>query len=96
MYKGGDTMDNICENKKEIITRLNRIEGQIKGIGRMVEEEKACTEILVQILAARSALKNTGNLLIKKYCEKCVSTDDKKSPQDILCEVLKMMESVIE
>ncbi|MGE5472653.1 MAG: metal-sensitive transcriptional regulator [Ignavibacteriales bacterium] len=89
-------MNNVCDNKKEIINRLNRIEGQIKGVARMVEEGKACTEILVQISAARSALKNTGNLLIKKYCENCINTDKEKNSQDILCEVLKMMEAVID
>jgi len=87
---------DICADKKEITNRLNRIEGQIKGICRMVEEEKACTEILIQISAARSALKNTGNLLVKKCCEKCISTDGSNNPQSILCEVLKMMETVID
>ncbi|MGE5328208.1 MAG: metal-sensitive transcriptional regulator [Deltaproteobacteria bacterium] len=89
-------MNEACENRREIVNRLNRIEGQIKGICRMVEDEKPCTEILVQISAARSALKNTGNLLIKKYCEKCISAEDKKDPGDILCEVLKMLEAVID
>lgn len=94
---GGEDIDkNICTDKKEIINRLKRIEGQIKGICRMVEEEKVCTEILIQVSAARSALKKTGNLIIKKHCEKCISTDETNNPQNILCEVLKAMEAVID
>ena len=53
--------------------RLNRIEGQVRGLQRMVEEEKYCVDILTQISAVRAALKSTGMLILKRHVETCVA-----------------------
>ncbi len=55
-----------------VVTRLNRIEGQIKGIRKMVEEEKFCGDILVQVSAAKSALNNLGGVILENYMEDCL------------------------
>lgn len=59
-------------NKNAVITRLRRIEGQIKGIQKMVEEGKPCGDILTQISAARSALNNAGGLILENYMKGCI------------------------
>lgn len=61
------------EDKSAIIRRLRRIEGQIKGIQKMVEEGKFCGDILIQIAAARSALNNAGGLILENYMKKCLT-----------------------
>ena len=47
-------------DKNAVISRLNRIEGQIRGIRNMVEQDKCCVDVLIQVAAARSALNSLG------------------------------------
>ena len=55
--------------KEESRKRLNRIAGQVKGIQRMVEEEKYCIDILIQIAAVRAALDRVGLIILKGHME---------------------------
>jgi DNA-binding FrmR family transcriptional regulator len=55
------------------LRRLGIIEGQIRGIGRMIEEEKYCMDILTQISAARAALSGVGTLILRRHIEQCFS-----------------------
>lgn len=57
--------------KGEVLKRMKRIEGQIRGIQGMVEGGKECGDILVQVKAARSALKSSSQLIMKRYMLKC-------------------------
>ena len=59
--------------KDESLLRLKKIEGQVRGIGRMIEEKQYCIDILTQIAAASSALSNVAKLVLKKHVETCVS-----------------------
>lgn len=61
--------------KKSSITRLRKIEGQIKGIQKMVEEDKYCADILVQIAAAKSALNKVGGIILENYTTNCIKKD---------------------
>jgi len=58
--------------KDDVIARLRRIEGQVRGLARMVEEESACEQILTQLLAARSALDQAGMCIITRYIDHCM------------------------
>ncbi len=60
-------------DKAAIIRRLRRIEGQIKGIQKMVEQDKFCGDVLVQVAAARSALNNAGGLILENYMKNCLT-----------------------
>ena len=62
----------------EALKRLTNIEGQIRGIERMVENEKYCVDILTQISAARAALNRVGFLILKRHIKNCVSNAIKK------------------
>jgi len=57
----------------EAITRLRRIEGQIRGLQRMVEEGKECEAILTQLMAARAALDRAGMLIVEHQMDECLS-----------------------
>lgn len=59
-------------DKQAIMRRLRRIEGQVKGIQKMVTEEKFCGDILIQISAIRSALNNAGGLILENYMKGCI------------------------
>lgn len=60
------------EVEKALVNRLSRIEGQIRGIKRMLEEHQSCDEILVQLAATRSALNGAARQLLEGHMETCV------------------------
>lgn len=59
-------------DKEALIKRLNRIEGQVKGIQKMIEDERYCVDILVQISAIRSAINKVGNIILENHIKGCV------------------------
>jgi len=61
-------------NKDDLKKRLARIEGQIRGINRMIDEDRYCIDILNQIAAARAALSKVGMLLLKSHMRGCVTS----------------------
>lgn len=65
-----DVLD--AAQQQAIVTRLNRIEGQIRGIRRMVQEPRLCVEILQQLAAAEAALNRISLAVVKFHVEKCV------------------------
>ena len=60
------------ENRKKVLNRLRRIEGQIRGLERMVEREAPCDDILTQLNAATAAMKKTGVAIIQANMRRCV------------------------
>lgn len=60
------------ETKKKLGTRLKRVEGQIAGVRRMVEEDHYCVDILVQLSAAQAALAQIGKLVLTRHMNTCV------------------------
>lgn len=57
--------------KKRILNRLKRLEGQVRGLHRMVEEERACRDILTLLAGVRSALDATGDTILENYLKSC-------------------------
>ncbi len=66
---------------EDLIRRLKRIEGQVRGIQRMVEEDRACGDILSQLSAVNEAVRRVSVLLAEQYALECLDTDetDKKA-----------------
>ncbi|ADU64178.1 MAG: metal-sensitive transcriptional regulator [Pseudodesulfovibrio sp.] len=57
--------------KHNVLSRMKRIEGQVRGIQRMIEDGKECEDILVQVRAVRSALQSANKLILKRYMLRC-------------------------
>ena len=57
---------------KDIQVRLRKIEGQVKGIEKMVSSEACCKNILVQVAAARAAMNKVGGLVLERYTKNCL------------------------
>ncbi len=64
------------ENKTKLIQRLKRIEGQIRGLQRMIESGRACEEIITQFASINGALKGAGFLIVKFYLNDCLNKND--------------------
>ena len=82
------------ETKVKALGRLRRIEGQVQGIQRMVEEEKYCVDILLQLSAVEGAVEQVQRLLLGRHIESCVadairsgSTRDRQKKVDELLDV---------
>ena len=83
-----NTEINSLENKKDILRRLNKIEGQIKGIQKMVESEKQCGEVLTQISAVRAATTKVGMIMLEKYSKDCMLNSINSEDKEIAIENL--------
>ncbi len=60
------------ENREAALKRLKRLEGQVRGIARMVEEDRYCVDILTQVAAVRAALKGVEKLVIDDHAAHCI------------------------
>lgn len=82
------------EEKKAMLSRLKRVEGQIRGIEKMVEQDQYCPDILIQVSAATSALNSFTKVLLSNHIKGCVTTDIKNGNDDAideLCTVLQRL-----
>ncbi|WP_034337848.1 metal-sensitive transcriptional regulator [Deinococcus misasensis] len=77
------------EQKKKILNRLNRLEGQIRGLHKMIDEERSCTEILTLLSGIKSALSATGDLVMEKYLTECQASGE-GNPAEIV-KVMKLL-----
>lgn len=62
------------EVKNDALVRLKKIEGQVRGIMKMVEQEKYCIDIINQVTAAEKALKGVSKIILRRHVESCVAT----------------------
>ena len=66
-------MHGYAKDKEALVKRLHRIEGQVRGIERMVEEDRYCIDILTQIAAVKTALEQVGAKLLEDHVTHCVA-----------------------
>lgn len=78
------------EQKKYFSSRLNVIEGQIRGIKQMIEENRKCDDILVQLSAVNNSLKSVGTKLIKHHLDTCVVRAIKEDKEDVMDNVIDL------
>lgn len=80
---------------KDLLHRLNRIEGQIRGIKRMVEEECYCPDILIQVSAANSALNSFNKVLLANHIKTCVAEDIRKGNDEVVDELVQTLQKLM-
>lgn len=94
---------HLCEEKKkhrnekeykDLMNRLNRIEGQVRGVKNMLEEERYCVDILTQVSAIQSALNGFNKKLLSNHIKSCVIEELKSGDESVvdeLCETIQKM-----
>ena len=80
---------------KDLINRLNRIEGQIRGIKKMVENEAYCTDILVQVSAANAALNSFNRILLSNHIRTCVANDIREGKEETIDELVMTLQKLM-
>jgi len=79
------------ENKKCLQNRLNRLIGQLSGIKTMVEEDRYCGDILIQIAAVEKALQGFGYEILEDHLQSCVSEKIKRGETDVISETVDLI-----
>ncbi len=92
-------MENCCKKKlrsesehKALVHRLNRIEGQVRGIRTMVDSDAYCVDILTQVCAVESALKAFSKELLARHIKDCVVADIKSEKYETVDELIRTVE----
>ncbi|MBO4946386.1 MAG: metal-sensing transcriptional repressor [Lachnospiraceae bacterium] len=80
---------------KDLIHRLNRIEGQIRGIRGMVERDAYCTDILVQVSAVNAALNSFNKVLLANHIKTCVTRDIKEGKEETVDELVTVLQKLM-
>ena len=87
--------DRSKEEKKKLMNRLKRIEGQIRGIESMVEKDAYCPDILIQVSAVNAALNSFSKELLAKHIKTCVVDDIKEGHDETIDELVKVLQKVM-
>lgn len=80
---------------KSLVTRLNRIEGQVKGLKNMIENDAYCTDILVQVSAVNAALNAFSKALLSSHIKTCVIDDIRSGKDDVVDDLLNTLQKMM-
>ena len=80
---------------KDLIHRLNRIEGQVRGIKKMVESDTYCTDILVQVSAVNAALNSFNKVLLANHIRTCVANDIRDGKEETIDELVATLQKLM-
>ncbi len=92
---GGRKKIRTADEKQELLTRLKRTEGQIRGIMGMVENDAYCPEILIQVSAVTAALNSFGKELLSCHIRTCVADDIRAGNDGAVDELVKMLRKLM-
>lgn len=89
------TKERTDKEYKDLIHRLNRVEGQIRGIKNMVEKDAYCTDILVQVAAASAALNSFTKVLLANHIRTCVANDIREGKDETIDELVGVIQKLM-
>jgi len=88
-------MEKSKKVKEDLLTRLRKIRGQINGLEKMIETGAPCSDILMQISAARSAVGKVGMMIMQNYIRDCFTSQSKEIFEDRIEELIKSFSKFI-
>lgn len=89
------TKERSDKEYQDLINRLNRMEGQIRGIRGMVERNAYCTDILTQVAAVNAALNSFNKVLLSNHIKTCVMRDIKDGKEETVDELLQVLQKLM-
>ena len=89
------TKERTEKEYKDLLNRLNRIEGQVRGVKRMVEQDAYCVDILTQVAAINAALNSFNKLLLANHIRTCVADDIRAGHDEVIDELVKTMQKLM-
>jgi CsoR family transcriptional regulator, copper-sensing transcriptional repressor len=95
-HSGSDRKSHHSDKTKgNLISRLNRIEGQIRGVKGLIEKDTYCDDVLNQIAAVQSALNGVGKLLLEHHINSCVLERIQEGDNEVIKELIVTMNKLI-
>lgn len=97
-------MENCCSNKtkkrnviekKDLVLRLSKIEGQVRGVKKMVENDVYCTDILIQVSAITAALNSFNKVLLSNHINTCVADNIKQGNMEVVDELVRTLQKLM-
>lgn len=92
---GEKKKERSAEEYKLLMNRLNRIEGQIRGIKGMIERNAYCTDIVVQVAAVNAALNSFNKVLLSNHIRTCVAQDIRDGKDEVIDDLLKTLQKLM-
>ena len=89
------TKERTEKEYKDLINRLNRIEGQVRGIKKMVENGTYCTDILIQVSAVNAALNSFNKVLLGNHIRTCVAEDIRQGKEETIEELVTTLQKLM-
>jgi len=89
------TKERTEKEYKDLINRLNRIEGQVRGIKKMVENGTYCTDILIQVSAVNAALNSFNKVLLGNHIRTCVARDIREGKDETIDELVATLQKLM-
>ena len=78
--------------RNKLIKRLQRIEGQVRGVRRMLEEERDCADVVTQLAAIRGAVHQTSVLVVQEYAVNCLNNPDQQdAPEEMVARLVQTL-----
>jgi len=84
-----------AQTKSNLISRLNRIEGQVRGVKGMIEKDTYCDDVLNQIAAIQAALNSVGKLLLESHMRSCVVERIRTGDTEVIEELMKTVHKLM-
>ena len=89
------TKERSAEEFKKLINRLNRIEGQVRGVKRMLENDAYCTDVLIQVSAINAALNSFNKMLLAEHIRTCVAEDIRQGKDETIDELVMTLQKLM-
>ena len=89
------TKHRSAEEQKSLANRLSRIEGQVRGVKRMVEEDAYCPDILIQVSAINAALNSFNKVLLANHIRTCVAEDIREGKDETIDELVVTLQKLM-
>ena len=81
--------------KRDLLNRLKRMEGQVRGLQGMVEKDAYCVDVLTQVTAVSAALNSFSRVLLKSHIQTCVAEDLKSGKEEVIDELMVLMQKMM-
>lgn len=92
---GGKKKQRSSEEYKDLTNRLSRIEGQVRGVKKMVEEDSYCVDILTQVSAIQAALNSFNKMLLANHIRTCVAEDIREGKDEVIDELVSTLQKMM-
>lgn len=86
---------HVHENTKAVVNRLSKAIGHLEAVKKMVEEGRDCSEVLIQLVAVRSAINNAGKVLLKDHIDHCIVDAVEDGDQEAIDNLKKAIDQLV-